>query len=307
MDSTLKRVIFSTKAGLTGGCLFRTGPTPGTFREETMKITSHLLTVILFIATMCQAQDAWFVQSPLPTGQDLYSVHFTDAYTGWVVGAGGTIAKTVNAGSTWSTQTSGTFSNLYSVNFTDAHTGWAVGEDGTILKTTDGGATWSAQSSGTIVRLSSVHFNDAHTGWAVGGLGTILKTTDGGATWSAQSSGTIVRLSSVHFNDAHTGWAVGENGTILKTVNSGTSLKNPRISALSDLVSVKNHMLRFTLPRHTPVKARIMDVRGRAVAVVLDRVMEAGVYNIAMPRTAGGLNLLDFQAGEFRRTVKLAR
>ena len=60
------------------------------------KITSHLLTAMLLLATMGQAQDDWFVQSPLPTGQDLYAAHFTDSITVWAVGKGGTILKTVN-------------------------------------------------------------------------------------------------------------------------------------------------------------------------------------------------------------------
>ncbi len=152
------------------------------------------------------------------------------------MGFGGTILKTSNGGTAWSTQTSGTTEWLSSVHFTDAQTGWAVGEYGTILKTSNGGSTWSPQNSGTTNWLFSVHFTDAQTGWAVGGeitdsSGIILKTSNGGSAWSTQTSGTHGgELRSVHFSDAQTGWAVGLDwdgtgsyGTILKTSNGGST------------------------------------------------------------------------------------
>jgi hypothetical protein len=55
------------------------------------------------------------------------------------VGDYGTILKTINGGTNWTAQTSGTIINLWSVYFTSFDTGYAVGEAGTILKTTNGG------------------------------------------------------------------------------------------------------------------------------------------------------------------------
>ncbi len=40
----------------------------------------------------------------------------------------GTILRTTNGGTTWTSQTSGTTNHLYGVSFTDANTGTAVGE-----------------------------------------------------------------------------------------------------------------------------------------------------------------------------------
>ena len=51
----------------------------------------------------------------------------------------GTILKTINGGSTWTPQFSGTNESLNSVFFTDVNTGYVVGSSGTILKTTNGG------------------------------------------------------------------------------------------------------------------------------------------------------------------------
>jgi hypothetical protein len=58
---------------------------------------------------------------------------------GFAVGSSGTILKTTNSGSTWTTLPSRTINNLYTVNFADTTIGFAVGENGTILNTNNSG------------------------------------------------------------------------------------------------------------------------------------------------------------------------
>ncbi|MGA9697271.1 MAG: YCF48-related protein, partial [Dehalococcoidales bacterium] len=70
----------------------------------------------------------------------LTSVCFTDKNTGYAVGPDGTILKTTNGGTEWTSQVSGTSNDLYSVFFTDKNTGYAVGLNGVILKTRNGGS-----------------------------------------------------------------------------------------------------------------------------------------------------------------------
>ena len=89
----------------------------------------------------------------------------------------GTILKTTDAGTTWTTQTSGTTQDLMSVYFTDANNGTVVGYLGTILRTTNGGANWTTENSGTSNNLWGVTFTDANNGTIVGQGGTILRTT----------------------------------------------------------------------------------------------------------------------------------
>ena len=118
----------------------------------------------------------------------LYTVYFPSKDTGYAVGRNGAIVNTVNGGTNWALQTSGTTDVLYSVFFTDANTGYAVGGDqlntiGMILKTTNGGVNWTPQiipPANTI--FSSVYFPAPDTGYVVGFNGTIIKTTDGGVT-----------------------------------------------------------------------------------------------------------------------------
>ena len=70
---------------------------------------------------------------------NLYSVYFTNADTGYAVGDSGRIIKTTDGGTNWIRQTSGTTSTLNSVFFVGRDTGYVAGSNGIILKTTNGG------------------------------------------------------------------------------------------------------------------------------------------------------------------------
>ena len=96
---------------------------------------------------LIDAQARWVWQNPLPQGNTLYGVYFTDANTGTATGDNWTIVRTTDGGDSWSIQSSGTTNTLYGVSFTDADYGTAVGSSGTIVRTTDGGNTWSSQTS----------------------------------------------------------------------------------------------------------------------------------------------------------------
>ncbi len=82
----------------------------------------------------------WAIQ-PVPLGNALTSVYFTNVSTGWAAGWIGTIMYTSNGGTNWSDQTSNTSNSLRSIYFVNSLTGWTVGDLGTILKTTSGGIT----------------------------------------------------------------------------------------------------------------------------------------------------------------------
>ena len=146
-----------------------------------------LLIICLVLHSSVNAQ--WFWQNPLPQGNDLWSVHFINSNTGWMVGEVGTILRTTDGGSTWENQVSGSKKMLRSVFFTDADNGWACGHtgtsagNGTILNTTNGGSVWEEQTTGINGWYLSVYFTDSNLGWLVGLIdssGLILKTIDGG-------------------------------------------------------------------------------------------------------------------------------
>ncbi len=164
-----------------------------------------------------------WVKVPSPSTYDYSAVDFPTSRAGWVVGSGGSIAHSTDAGASWTAQNSGVAVWLRDVAFANERLGIAVGSQGTILRTTNGGTTWSSIPTGVIYPLYRARVLDSLNMWAVGHLGTILHSSNGGATWNTQVSGTDNSLRGVEFITPRLGWAVGLNLTILKTTDGGFS------------------------------------------------------------------------------------
>jgi photosystem II stability/assembly factor-like uncharacterized protein len=158
--------------------------------------------------------------------------------TGWVSGAGGTILRTLDGGSTWTPQSSGTPEDLNAVFFLTPSRGWAVGTNGTILSTSNGGAAWtlrhfeylSPSNLPITPSFTDVRFLSDARGTLVGNTkegGVILTTADGGSTWTRQPrvlfNGGPAGLNALSFGDALHGWAVGQFGVIMATSDGGSS------------------------------------------------------------------------------------
>ena len=178
----------------------------------------------------------------------LFSVHFIDNQTGWVVGDRRSVFTTSDAGETWQFVTDGsnqrhktsygqpeylgneplhTFT-LYDVEFIDNQNGWIVGDLGVILHTSSGGkGKWKHQRGGPRFHNSAdavllgVDFVNRQLGWVVGENGTILHTRNGGVTWESQSSPSHL-LVGVCAVSPEEGYVVGDRGAILRTEDGGT-------------------------------------------------------------------------------------
>src|SRR5580765_3104574 len=157
-----------------------------------------------------------------------------DGANGVVVGDGGEILTTADAGVHWTRRVSSTSFNLNAVWFATPDTGWAVGNGGTEVRTTKGGTSWKSTPSGFSDNLFDVTFATPDTGWAVGSGGSILRTFNGGTSWQKQAP-TAGVLNSVSFSDTRHGWAVGDLGVIFGTIDRGLSwtLVSPAVTALS--------------------------------------------------------------------------
>ncbi len=102
----------------------------------------------------------------------LRSSSFLDACTGWAVGGGGTILKTLDGGTNWTGSILS--SSLYDVFFT-RRGGWAVGQGGVILKY------MKPISPGPSLAFRNNQFGSS------GGDGTIDVTTPAGCGWGVVS------------------------------------------------------------------------------------------------------------------------
>jgi photosystem II stability/assembly factor-like uncharacterized protein len=262
------------------------------FRGVRFTNASTAIAVGIF-APIIRTTDAgvtWTKDSSWWSGRALYSISFTDANTGTIVGSG-----------------------LYScVN------GICDTLKAAILRTTNGGATWTSQSSGTLATLIGVHFTDANTGTAVGGGGTILRTTNGGTTWINQSSGTTNSLLGVYFTNTNTGIAVGENGTILRTTTGGIRVTDVKdiVSALPNQFALEQNypnpfnpatVISYELPVTSNVRLIIYDVLGREVQTLINEHQNAGNHSVTLDagNLPSGVYFYRLQAGSYNATKKL--
>lgn len=165
-------------------------------------------------------------QMPSPIRYLLFDGLFTDDWNGIIVGAGGAILFTEDAGSSWKPANILGESNarFNAVFFINQKSGWTVGAEGKIFQTFNGGKVWREQKSNVVKDLNGVFFRNTAEGWAVGNEGTILHTTTAGNVWTTDDSKARHNLEKVIFVGSK-GWAVGFGGTIL-SYNDNNALNN---------------------------------------------------------------------------------
>jgi photosystem II stability/assembly factor-like uncharacterized protein len=70
-----------------------------------------------------------------------------DGQKGWIVGADGLLLCTIDGGSHWEPQRSGTKLWLFDIHFADnGETGWIAGDQGMVVRTRDAGESWQPAS-----------------------------------------------------------------------------------------------------------------------------------------------------------------
>lgn len=174
---------------------------------------------LLQLAKRHNGQPGWQWSNPKPQGNDLNDVDFFDQDLGYAVGPFGAIVCTLDGGTTWELQNSGTTDWLFGVAANGARGAVAVGANGIILRTINRGATWERRQSGVSAGLQDVDFADANHGIAVGK--GALRTSDGGLTWS--SCDCDINMERVCMVDANTAFAVGHGSEVYSTLDGGAS------------------------------------------------------------------------------------
>ena len=76
---------------------------------------------------------------------NLFGIFMSDADETWVVGSGGLLLHTIDAGLRWQRVDTGTTSDLKAIQFINQQDGWICGTDGSLLRTLDAGQTWQQQ------------------------------------------------------------------------------------------------------------------------------------------------------------------
>lgn len=153
---------------------------------------SLFLSVLVFFQLIINAEAQNWTLVPSPTTNNLYGVASRDSNTWIAVGDIGTIIRSTNGGSSWTSVSSPAADALRAVSF-NGNIGIAVGIGGLVLRTTDGGLNWIKETKPTTKPLYSVSMTSQMA--VIGGEeGTILVSTDSGLNWTPHTAGTAAVL-----------------------------------------------------------------------------------------------------------------
>ncbi len=157
---------------------------------------------------------------PVPGMQDtLYAIGGGPGDAVTVMGAGGRMWTTTDAGVSWTTRATGTRDDLLAYAQTGS-VGWAAGPENGLFSTIDAGATWATYPLENPPSYTAVAFADPSNGWASGRGGLLWGTRDGGKSWGQQESGMRRDLTAVWAVSRNVCFATGES-SVVKTANGG--------------------------------------------------------------------------------------
>lgn len=167
----------------------------------------------------------WNWTNPAPQGNTLTGLVFA-GNTGFAYGAGGTILRTDDAGTTWRGLATGTGALIYDLDVVDANTVVARvgGQSACSLRvSSDGGETFTrvvfdGGETTCDVPVSSVDFVSKNDGFVLMSDGRVLKTNDGGASFGVATK--VDGGRQIAFADATNGFAITDS-TLKKTPDGG--------------------------------------------------------------------------------------
>lgn len=192
--------------------------------------------LILFsFDSMVLSQSGW-IQQNTNIYNNLYDLSFINDDTGWVVGSGSSILRSVDGGTTWNILTISNsitprciklFSN--NVAILGANYYYQTQNYGAIFTTSNSGVTWINRFMTQYTSPNRIFFLNQNIGWIAGAVGLVLKTTNGGINWIEIHENAAESFFGIFFIDEHTGWVAGEINSInhklilKKTTNSGVN------------------------------------------------------------------------------------
>jgi photosystem II stability/assembly factor-like uncharacterized protein len=199
-----------------------------------------------FVMRTLNAGSTWTEITPSGSPNQIYGVDFlAGTSTGWIVGAGGYIAKSTDGGATFTAQTSGTVADLHDVYVQDANTAWAVGNS-VIRYTYDGGTTWETDAALTGVSGFRNYFsvngfdNVIWAGGTTDGSPTLVRIEATQGDLQTTSFRFQVESASVDFTDIETTLTAIQGAgfdTVTNSLVAQTAQNTAVASSLGDVVS----------------------------------------------------------------------
>ncbi len=212
---------------------------------------------LLFLSSVCPADQHWEILNPLPVAGDIVSIDFVNDETGYLITDAGRLMRTTDGGESWSIMELPYASNgPWAVDFLTAENGWVLGGMDIeepwrqmIYHTSDACDNWDLWLLGNQFEPSffnSVQAGEADLGWAAGG--TTIEAVSrpvvyrylGEDEWisSILPEGDGVALHKVHFVDRNHGWAAGQDGYLARSDDGGRNWERLDSGTELDLYSV---------------------------------------------------------------------
>ncbi|MCX7875098.1 MAG: YCF48-related protein [Melioribacteraceae bacterium] len=152
------------------------------------------------------------------------------------VGDGGTIKKSTDNGSTWTSPTSPSLIDKLNDLYIKDNRIVIVGDKGITLKSTDGGDNFVVTDVNVLIPLYK-GFIQSEGGWFIIADGKMFKSTNGGETWQV-----VLDQSKIKTGDwvnSNIGYASGSEGFLQKTTNSGNSWIDKSIGTNRNVSNIK--------------------------------------------------------------------
>ena len=218
-------------------CFLVIGYSCATLSTDIMPCIRRHRQILLLLGLLClissESMNAQWAKLNQYNGTFYNEVFFYDQNLGFITSHNGSVLRTTNGGTSWSTVTlpSASSSANRDISFVSTTTGFISGEDG-IWKSTNGGATWTnvTPSGATGTGSSSCWFRNASVGvWGYGGgcfdsVVTFWRTTDGGSSWnsSTYTSGIDATVGGMAYAN-NTFYASGGSGKFWKSTDDGVT------------------------------------------------------------------------------------
>jgi photosystem II stability/assembly factor-like uncharacterized protein/serine/threonine protein kinase len=155
----------------------------------------------------------------------------------YIVGASGTLLRSLDAGHIWTEIDLKTDAFLSGGWVNKEGQLYVVGDEGALLTSTDG-ATWEALDTGTEEALSNIYGSPAGDLYIVGGVGLILHSTDKGLTWTKRTSNSASTLVNLWVSNDGQLFVVGLNGTVLRSRDAGVTWEKLKTNTTANLIGV---------------------------------------------------------------------
>ncbi len=152
---------------------------------------TSLLSMVFFLSFNVQAQ---WTELTSPTSATLYCASVVDNSVAWISGGSGTVLRTTDGGTTWTSVGGGAIgsNDVYNIFGIDDQNALCTSSSTTatfVYRTTDGGANWAEVFNQTGGFMDAIWMFSATDGLMYGdpvaGNWELFQTNDGGATWTA--------------------------------------------------------------------------------------------------------------------------